>query len=119
MLKELIDYTENIKASTEGPIVVGEISTSYPNHKKLTSWLKKQRNNYRHSITLLTEERINALDEINFAWNVHDVKWEHNFSLLQEYWNKNKHTYDVKRNIKLNTWTKTLRSKNRTRTKVI
>ena len=78
--------------------------------KKLGDWISRQRKIYNNGeiqedgsikyITyLLTNEQIQKLNEINFAWDYYKYNWNQNYELLKEYLKQNYGNYPKKREI--------------------
>ena len=62
--------------------------------ENLGYWINHQRNSYRlkntdKANTEFSEERIKKLNSIGMIWNVAEAKWEYNYSILKEYYEKN------------------------------
>lgn len=72
----------------------GHCDVSLVNEKeqrKLAIWAKNQRRFKQNG--LLSEERVNALNEIRFTWKKFDKNWDKMFDLFVEYKGKNGHAY--------------------------
>ena len=76
------------------------VSSNYANDPALARWVKQIRVQYKHfgaknkdkgatRRSLLTSERIEALEEIGFVWSIYDQMWEDCFNNLVAH--KNKH----------------------------
>ena len=76
MLEQLDVYSKTVKVLIEGPIIVGKINDSDGNHPSLRNWATHQRNSYTQSKTCLLEKQKQALNEINFCWNIHEARWQ-------------------------------------------
>ncbi|MFP7486410.1 helicase associated domain-containing protein [Priestia filamentosa] len=61
----------------------------YPENKSLSLWVRKLRNDYRKGKVSL--ERIEKLNSIEFAWNIHNWKWGQYYLALKEYVKINGH----------------------------
>lgn len=81
---------------------------------KLGSWCKRQRHQYRlyHSEgetkkkSSMTEERVTALNEVGFCWDVLQTSWEDKLVLFQKFVTKNGHGDVPASDTSLNNWVK-------------
>jgi len=55
----------------------------YPEKKQLGVWVNNQRVNYRKK--KLNKDQIKRLEDIDFIWNINELKWEEMYTALQEY----------------------------------
>ena len=56
----------------------------------LSVWCVRQRQRYKKD--KLSQEKIDLLEKINFAWDTIEQKWDQNFKELKLYFQKNGHT---------------------------
>ena len=55
--------------------------------KGLGNWVHHQRNNYKNG--LMSNDRIEKLNNFNFAWSKHDCMWKKNFKELKDFYLEN------------------------------
>jgi hypothetical protein len=59
-------------------------------------WVKRQRYQYKRQVagkhSFMSDERIAALEKLDFRWNSHYANWEHRFDELVRYKSKFGHT---------------------------
>ena len=81
MFKMLEDYKEE-----NGDCLV---PNRYPPKQKLSTWVKKQRQEYRllqrGEQSSMTSERIRRLEAIDFAWDAQAENWSQMFKMMEEY----------------------------------
>ena len=82
MYQKLVAYKKKHK-STNVPL-------KYQTDPKLGSWVSTQRKSYNKKV--LSIDRINHLELIDFVWDSHDAKWMEMYSKLVEYKKQNKST---------------------------
>jgi hypothetical protein len=80
-------------------------------YAELSMWVLSQRNEYRrriiHQDSLMTPERIKALEGIGFVWNVQIIKWEDRLKDLADYRRIHGHcnvSQNYSENPKLGSW---------------
>lgn len=83
--------------------------------EKLGPWTKNQRHEYKlyqeNKTSILTAERIEALNSMNFVWSVKPrSSWESRFEELKRFHKKHGHTKVPNRMIKLRRWVTNQRS---------
>jgi len=65
------------------------------NNKELARWVKRQRYQYRHLQeglpSSMTQERIVALERLNFVWDSHEAAWDIHMNELKAYKAKHGH----------------------------
>jgi superfamily II DNA or RNA helicase len=77
------------------------ITSDYSN--KLYIWVRNQRVQYNKGI--LSKERIEKLNKLNFIWNMLEENWNQMYEYLTEYYKKYKHcNVSTKENQKLYSW---------------
>jgi hypothetical protein len=77
---------------------------SNTNYSTMAKWVKTQR--YFFSRNMLSNDRIQKLNEIGFIWSISDKLWEEKFNILYEFYEKNGHLEIPKTGeyTKLNSW---------------
>ena len=74
---------------------------------KLGNWVMIQRLQYglrkRHKKNTLSEERVQALDDLGFEWDIHEVTWEEKFNELSSRM-QNSSSLDIKHDQSLYSW---------------
>jgi hypothetical protein len=89
----------------------GHCRVPFDDDSKLGKWVVTQR--FYHARGILLAERFSRLSSIGIEWDLNASDWEHNFSKLQQFKNKNGHCRvprNYKADLSLGNWTKTLRS---------
>ena len=92
-------------SSNEFMIVEEEILEPYT-RMELGYWVAQQRYYYNHPIyneTRMTVQRIRFLNKLNFIWNIADAKWDAQYQLLCDFYDKYGHTA-VQQSTSLGRW---------------
>lgn len=101
-LKEYNERVGNIKLSVD--FIVDEL--------KLGSWLNEQRKRYKKG--LLSEDRINLLESLNMTWDELEEKWDSNYLLLKNVFDKtgdaNVTNVYVSNGVRIGSWLTTQKS---------
>jgi hypothetical protein len=89
-----------------------------PNGYKLGAWVTNTRQARLQGKPMLTEERINRLNEIGMIWRKFDFAWEHNCAALEAYYKEHGHTniphkYTDPGGVRLGLWLTGLRTLHR------
>ena len=102
----LKEYMENHQGNMPRP---GELYKGV----NLNNWITTQRQKYKKG--LLSQEQIDILISINFAWTKkdNDIKWTRNFNLLKEYIKEHNDKYpkhgEIYQGINIGSWVNTQR----------
>lgn len=76
----------------------GHVRVPTKDGKKLGTWVMIQRLQYQKNA--LTSERIEALEEVGFEWDIHEVSWEEKYNRLKVFMsNGDETTSDPRRNL--------------------
>ncbi|KAL3923145.1 MAG: hypothetical protein SGILL_001825 [Bacillariaceae sp.] len=72
------------------------VPNSYPPNPSLAEWVKRQRYQYKLRVagkhSSMTDDRVAALEKLEFCWNSHDANWEDKFAELVDYKRRFGHT---------------------------
>jgi hypothetical protein len=65
------------------------VPNTYKDDRSLPRWIKRQRYEYKLMIegkpSTITDERVKALEEIDFVWNLHAASWGEHLENLKEF----------------------------------
>ena len=102
MLDQLMKYKE-----TNGDCIVPRGFSLNP---KLATWVSEQRKQYKLKLgkkkSYMSDERTKLLNDIGFAWNVHELVWKEKFELLKEFKKQHGHCMVPVKNIEIGFWVK-------------
>jgi hypothetical protein len=112
------NWTAMVKDATAFRVRSGHcvIPHNYPPNQKLALWAKRQRYQYRLLISgntkqqcSMTKERVEALDSIDFCWDIWKAVWERRYEELKQFKEINGHANvpnPYPENYKLPVWVK-------------
>lgn len=80
----------------------------FSENPKLANWCQMQRSNYKSrmekgNLNIISDERIKALEDIGFIWNLEDFAWHENFKELKNYYEQTRdylHKGNMKKTLK-------------------